>query len=192
MSYRLVPFIFLGLLLMISACANRTEPSPTPIPLTSYQNESAGFAVQYPATWHIRETEEGIIELKSDLATNLDASYSGGSVVQIMSLPQLFTADQDPLDILNSFSDQILTLIRSEDAASAVLSAPTATVINGQSAAGMLISARQGTTQTYAEVYIITQNNQTALLMLVYPQTQAVQFRDSLDLIVNRFQLLGE
>lgn len=184
--------LLLGLLAafaaVLSACGSgEPEATPTPVPLTVYDNEEMGFSMSYPETWVVGESSDGAIEFKSGADVNLDTSYTGGGIVQVFTIPNLL--GDDPVTTLNSLRDDMIASIKSEDEQAEVKQEPTAVTVNGQSAAKLVVSAQQGTENATAEVYYILGTDMAGLMILVYPSDNEGEFRGLLDSMLNSFEL---
>ncbi|MCA9980407.1 MAG: hypothetical protein KDD89_06235 [Anaerolineales bacterium] len=181
------------LLVLFTACgggesADEPAPSPTAVSFQSYNNEEMGFGLDYPQNWVVGTTPDGLIEFKSGEDVALDISYDGGSIIQVMTLPS-FAFQDDPVADLDALKDDMLASVTSSGEEATIVQEPTSITVNGMPAAVTKIEARQGTVDGKAEIYLVEDEELTALVMMFFPKDDESEFRAILDNALNTLSL---
>jgi hypothetical protein len=177
--------------LLLAACGG-SAPEPTPVPLQSYSDPTFGFALDYPVTWVQGNSEDGMVEFKSSADVAFDLEYDGGSLIQAITIPTLFLDSADPVEVLGMFTEDMLAGMRAEDENAQVTQEATAAQVNGMPAAKMVAEAQQGTVQARAEVYVVVEGETAALIMAVYPVSDASTYESLVSRVINTFSFIAE
>ena len=178
--------------LALAACGGGSTPEPTPEPLQSYSSGEMGFAIDYPASWVQTVAPDGMVEFKSSASVNLDINYTGGSMVQVATIPTFFLDSTDPVEVLGLFTEDMLEGMRAEDDEAKIVQNATAVTVNGLPAAKMVAEAQQGTIKARAEVYMIVEGESAGLVMAIYPASEASTYEGTIQRIVNTFSFVAE
>ena len=181
------------LLVLFTACggggSSEPPPEPTPVTYQSYSNDELGFSLEHPQNWVVGTTPDGLIEFKSATDVNLDISYDGGVVVQVMTLPSLAFQD-GPVAGLELLKEDMLASVTESGEEATIVQEPTAVTVNNLSAAVTKIEARQGTVDGKAEIYLIADDELTGLVMMFFPRDEEATYRALLDQLLNTFDLV--
>ncbi len=179
------------LLVLFTACgggSSEPPPEPTPVTYQSYTDDELGFSLEYPQGWVVGATPDGLIEFKSAADVNLDISYDGGVVVQVMTLPSLAFQD-GPVAGLELLKEDMIASVTESGEEATIVQEPTAVTVNNLSAAMTKIEARQGTVDGKAEIYLVSDDELTALVMMFFPRDEEATYRAVLDQMLNTFDL---
>lgn len=187
MNYLALGSLVAVLALFAAACSSAPEPTPTPVPFQPFTDANQGFSLEYPTTWVTGTTEDGMTEFKSAADVNLDINYTGGGLVQVLTIPTAFLETNDPVAVLSLFKDDMVAGMQAEDENSKVTQDVTATTVNGLPAASLIVEAQQGTVNARAEVYIITGDESAALVMVAYPVAEEGTYKPINQRILDSF-----
>jgi hypothetical protein len=177
------------LLWALAACGGESAaPEPTPVTYETYTDEFLGVTFQHPQGWVVGMNADELLELKSAADVALDENYTGGVIVQMMTLPSGALGD-GPLAALEFLKEDMVAGVVSSGEEATVVQEPTAVTINDMPAAVTRIQAQQGSVDGTAEIYLIDGGEQTALVMLFFSQSEEAEQRAILDHFLNNFQI---
>jgi hypothetical protein len=96
------------------------------------------------------------------------------------------------VEVLGMFTEDMLAGMRAEDENAQVTQEATAAQVNGMPAAKMVAEAQQGTVQARAEVYVVVEGETAALIMAVYPVSDASTYESLVSRVINTFSFIAE